>query len=129
MVVCGVCVCISAYIWVRILVRGGRGSRVWGGRGGGEVWGEVSGGTAGETPTPTSCCLKRARQQPACLPACLYVPAPLLLFLFLYSHPPPSSPSVLSPCRLSPAVPSFLLPSPATVHPDPQERKKKKNPP
>lgn len=54
--VCGVC--ISGHIWVRILVCGGKGSGVWGGRGGGEVWGEVSGGTAGETPTPTSCCLR-----------------------------------------------------------------------
>ena len=88
-----VCVCVSlslslsACIWMRILGCGGKGSGVWGGRGGGEVWGEVSGGTAGETPTPTSCCLKRARQQPACPPACLYVLAPLLLFLILSCRP------------------------------------------
>lgn len=119
---CVVCVCMSAYTSVRFLACGGKGIEVWGGRGGGEEWGEVSRGTAGETPTSTSCCLKRARQQPACLPVCLHVPASLLLFLSY--QPPPNSPSVVSPSRLSPAVPSFLLFSLATMHPDPH----KKNP-
>lgn len=41
---------------------------------------------------------------------------------------PPSFPSVPAFCRLSPAVPSSLLSSPATMHPDLQRGEKKKNP-
>lgn len=95
MVVCGVCVCVcmSACTLVRFLACGGLGSGVWGGRGGGEEWGEVSRGTAGETPTLTSCCLKRVRQQPACLPACKFLP---LSFSFGLT-PPPTLPLLCPP--------------------------------
>lgn len=123
MVVCGVCVCVcmSACTLVRFLACGGLGSGVWGGRGGGEEWGEVSRGTAGETPTLTSCCLKRVRQQPACLPAssCLspslsVLPPPPLLSLCcvpLRTQPSCSKLSTLLPCHYAPWPPqkeSFL---------------------
>lgn len=83
------------------------------------MWGEVSRGTAGETPTPTSCCLKRARQQPACLPACLpawvHVLVPLLLFL---SCPPPSSLTLCCvPLQTQASCSILFLHPPLLIHP------------
>lgn len=60
-------------------------------------------------PHRTSCCLRRARQQPACLPAWLYVPALI--------SPPPALPLSCPPVESAQLFQAFSY-SPATMHPD-----------
>lgn len=107
--VCGVWVCVLLPSLGEAFGLVGEESWRWRGRRGGEMWREVSRGTADETPTPASCCLRWAHQQPAWLPVFSFCPvkAP--------QHPCPPADS--SHCSKL----SDLLP---ILHLDPQGKRK-----
>lgn len=69
---------VCARVRVSVCVSAHTGWSFWSGGGGelkfGEMWREVSRGTADETPTPASCCLRWAHQQPAWLPVFAFCP-------------------------------------------------------